>query len=341
MFHAPNATKTCAPCPRQMRTESGKLEYFAFYDQNGDLVGVDDDGESTVIVTIGDAIDKKEIITVEPPKKKPRFAFEVSTTGTEATTTESTSDATTTQSTDAATTAKSADAAATTSSTSTTTTKNADNDTAYKPKVDKHGRLESIADVLIINLTKEIEEVEKKQELVANNMIPLLYATKTKGPTHDRKSRGDAVWIITKCHQYKKMHQVKDNLAIHYKVNFLTNNFKKEPAAHRGAVLSGFLNVKIFDPNKGGQPMTKADIFNYVLTFLPKCMTETFFNYMAALYHWIRSYTNNDQKQQEKFRLVKAVLEKKDYSTKDRENLTQIFAELVDWKKKDGASIIN
>ena len=120
------------------------------------------------------------------------------------------------------------------------------------------------------------------------------------------------------------------DLSCDFDVDFKVTNFKKEPNAHKCAVLSGFLAPSL-EP-----PLTKPQMNKYASTFLPKIMAETFYNDMAALYHWIGKHNNNDKKQEQKFQKVKAALAGDGYSDSDRSNLLLVFEEIVDWKKDNG-----
>jgi hypothetical protein len=125
-----------------------------------------------------------------------------------------------------------------------------------------------------------------------------------------------------------------EDLAIDYDVVFQNSNFKKEPMATRCAILSGFLAVP------WDKPLMKAQMLDYALSFLPKFLAHQFYDDMASIYHWIGKHTNNDKKQEHKFKLVKAALETRDYWPVDKDQMLLVFGEIVDWKNENGKDFL-
>ena len=202
------------------------------------------------------------------------------------------------------------------------------------PKRDSDGRLVSIVDVPIIDLTTEVEEVRKSVATIHSKFVSNMYNTKKSGPKFVGKhveAPKDGLWVKIKCYQYRKMRQLMENLSCDYGVDFKYSNIKKEPNAHKGAVLSGFLAMPL-EPH-----LNKNQLQEYANSFLPKILAETFFHDMAALYYWIGKHTNTDKQQEQKFKIVKAALSNsQEYNDSDSNHLLLVFEELVDWKKANG-----
>jgi hypothetical protein len=135
-------------------------------------------------------------------------------------------------------------------------------------------------------------------------------------------------WIKTKCYQYKKMRQVLQDLAVDHQVDLKLTNIKKQLYAHPCALLLGFVSTPL------SEPLDKGALQNVAHTLFPDLLAATFYDDMAALYHWLGKHTNNDKKQQKKFCKVKAAIATGDHSEEDRKNLEIIFAQVVDWKKE-------
>ena len=202
------------------------------------------------------------------------------------------------------------------------------------PKRDSDGRLVSIVDVPIIDLTNEVEEVRNSVATIHSKFVSNMYNSKKAGPKfvgNRVEAPKDGLWVKIKRYQYRKMRQLMENLSCDYGVDFKYSNIKKEPNAHKGAVLSGFLALPL-EPH-----LNKNQLQEYANSFLPKIQAETFYNDMAALYYWIGKHTNTDKQQEQKFKKVKAALSNsQEYNDSDSNHLLLVFEELVDWKKANG-----
>ena len=202
-----------------------------------------------------------------------------------------------------------------------------------KPR-DSTGRLLAINDVEIIDLTKDVDEVVERKQKASKRMLHSIYTADLCGPKPCKKKKlvfvppKDQEWKDAKCYQYRKMRQVMEDLCAEYGVNFKLSNIKKQQFAHPCALLCGFVSQPLEDGL-----MEKTALYNAACTFLPPYLASNFYDDMAALYHWLGKHTNNDKKQIEKFRLVKAAIATGSHSEDDKTTLEIIFAEVVDWKK--------